>query len=170
MTSPLRRRKLRRTLAVALVAAAVIVVVLVVLVAAGVLVLPSNSPKPVTITSVTLHILQGEGPNGIGWFGASYVNYSAATGNDYPMTVAPGGTWGVSWSVQNFDNSSASHTIYSVVADAPFVIASTSPSMPFLVVSGLDSHTLLSITVAAPSTPGITYADVMIIVNAQTPS
>jgi hypothetical protein len=168
MTSPQRRRKMRRAIAAAVVAVAALLVVLVVLVAAGVLVLPSNNPKPVTITSVTLHILQGGVSNGSGWFGPSYVNYSAATGQEYPVSVAPGGTWGVSWGFLNLDNSGASHTIYSVTANAPFTIASTTPPMPDVIPPGSD-HNTLSIVVAAPSTAGATYT-VTIIVNAETPS
>jgi len=151
--SPRGRRTLRRVIFLAIVVVAVVVVVLVALVAEGVLVLPSNSPAPVTISYVHLQILEGNGSNQLPWFGPSFINYSAA--EEYPIHVAPGGTWSVVWNFINFD--SVAHTVSKVGTPTPlFTIGAIQPALPYTLPAGND-HGALAIDVTAPSTPGATY-------------
>jgi hypothetical protein len=164
MTSALRRRAMRRWIAVAVAVAAILVVVLVVLISVGVLVLPTKTSAPVTITSVELKVSQGTTGSGVPWFVPGYVNYTGVEG--YPIQVAPGTSWTVAWEFTAFD--SVNHTIYRVSPSAPFVIASTNPAVPCLVPADTDKGTL-SIVVTAPSDPGATYS-LTLTVDTLTPS
>lgn len=153
-----RRRRARRRLVFLLVAvAAVIVVVLLLLIALGVLVLPASTPTPVTVTSVTVKIIEGTTATGAPWFGQTQINYTGAEG--YPYQIGPGKSWSVPIeSLTNFD--SQNHSIYTVTPTSPFVIQKTIPTIPK---SGLlflphEDEYALSIYVTAPNTPGRSYA------------
>jgi hypothetical protein len=155
---PLRRRALRRFITIALIAVAIVVIVLVALVAGGVLVVPSHSATPVTISSVHL-VIQEENSSGGPWFGAWSINYTGAEG--FPIHVAPGGVWWIVWeNIFNFD--SVNHTIYRVTPSSPFTIASTVPALPDNVLWGSEGGNL-QINVATPSTPGATYAVTLVV-------
>jgi len=156
-----RRRTIRQIITVSVVAAAAIVVILLVLILEGVLVLPSNSPAPVTIDSVQLQIHQGTTANGLTWFGPSIINYTTA--ESYPVQVAPGGSWEVDWAFQNFDNHY--HNITQVLPQSPFTLGGTTPGLPYQVGPDADQCTL-TITVQAPSTAGTTYSLVTVVVYA----
>jgi hypothetical protein len=159
--SPRGRRAFRRTIFLAVLVVAIVVVVLVALIAENVLVLPSNTPAPVTISYVDLKILEGNGANNEPWFGPNFINYSGGEG--YPIQVTPGGTWTVVWTFINFDN--VTHTVYKVATPTPlFTIASTLPGLPYSLPAGND-HGALAISVTAPSSPGATYA-VTVVVDA----
>lgn len=158
-----RRRAIRQVIAVAVVTAAAIVVILLVLILEGILVLPSNSPAPVTIDAVQLQIHEGDTASGLPWFGPSEVNYTEAEG--YPVQVAAGGSWEVNWAFQNFDNHY--HNITAVLPQSPFTLASTIPTLPYQVGPDADQCTL-TISVQAPSTPGTTYDLVTVVVYSGT--
>jgi hypothetical protein len=156
--APLGRRGLRRFITIAVVVVAIVVVVLVGLVAGGVLVLPSNSPAPVTISSVHLVIQEGN-TSSVPWFGPWSINYTANEG--FPLEVPSGETWSVVWAnFFNFD--SVNHTIYSVTPSHPFTIAYTLPALPHIVAAASEGSNL-GIYVAAPSTPGATYAVTLVV-------
>jgi len=170
--NPLRRRSLRRAIFAAVAIATVVVVVLVALVAAGVLVLPSNSTAPVTITSVHLVIEQGKNANNVSWLGPSSINMTAG----YPYQVAPGANWSVSWFIQSFDT--VNHSVYKVIpTSVPKTTAGTNFTiggyqvagnwvrLPF-VVPPLDEVSF-QIFVAAPNQPGGSFA-LTLTVNALT--
>lgn len=147
-----RRSAVRRVVTYLIIAAAILVVVLVALIGLGVLVLPSNSSAPVTISSVHLEIEQGVTSNGDPWLGPSSINYTSAEG--YPIQVDPGKTWSVVWTFINFDD--VSHNITLVTPSAPFAKPATQPSLPYGIYAGDEGA--LSIILTAPSTPGATYA------------
>lgn len=157
------RRQVRQLLTIVVAIAAAIVVVLLVLIAAGVLVLPAKSPTPVTITSVTLEIREGNTSGGMPWFGPSTVVYNS-TDSNYPLSVAPGGTWKIVWVFDNFDNHF--HNISQVLPAAPFTLGTTQPNLPYEVLPG-EEDCALAILPVAPSTPGASY-HVTIVVAAQT--
>lgn len=155
---PRRRRALRRGISVGVVAAAIVVVVLLSLIWGGVLVLRSNSPTPVTISSVHL-VIEEENSSTGPWLGPWSINYTGAEG--FPLHVAPGGTWSIVWeTIINFD--SVNHTISKVSPSSPFTIASTLPALPLHLLADSEGGNL-AITVAAPSTPGGTYAVTLIV-------
>lgn len=137
-------------------AAAVVVAALLVLVATGVL-RPSSAPStdPVTVSEVHWTIIQGTVPGNSsqGWFGPNEYNYTHAEG--YPLEVAAGGTFTVSWVVSNVGG--ASHTVYSVAAGAPFVVVSSHPALPLAVPAGEDDATFV-FTIQAPNSPGGGFA------------
>lgn len=160
-----RRRAIRQVIAVSVIVAAAIVVILLVLILEGILVLPSNSPSPVTIDSVQLQIHEGNTASGLPWFGPSEINYTEAEG--YPVQVVPGGSWAVDWAFENFDNHY--HNITAVYPQSPFTLASTTPPLPYQVGPDADQCTL-TISVQAPSTPGTTYDLVTVVVYAGTVS
>jgi len=162
--SPRSRRTVRRLIFFAVIAVAIVVVALVALVADGVLVLPSNSSAPVTITSVHLEIDQGNTSGGHPWFGPSSIYYGAANG--YPLSVAAGASWSVVWTFINFDD--VAHTVYKVSPATPFTIGTTQPTLPYSVPAGYDDGAL-AINVIAPSNPGATFA-VTLVVQAETVS
>jgi len=160
-----RRQTLRRVIGWAVVAVAIFVVILVALVAGGVLVLFSNSPPPVTISSVHLIIQEGNTTSGVPWFGPWSINYTSAEG--FPLQVAPGNTFTIVWAnVINFD--SMPHTMYKVNPSSPFTIASTLPALPHTVPQDSTDFNL-AISVGVPSTGGSTYA-VTLVVDCVTPS
>lgn len=149
-----RRLARRQAITIAVAAAAVVVVVLTVLIAAGVLVLKSPSPAPVTISSVELHIIQGENASSSEpWFGPSYINYTTADG--YPKQVAPGATWEIPWTFITFYN--GTREIYSVGPanstvnpdDSTFTAPSTVPALPAFIAS--TDHGYMEIYETAPS-------------------
>lgn len=160
--SPLRRRALRRGIAIAIAVVAVIVVVLLGLIAGGILVLPAPpSPTPVTVSYVVLQIQQGNTSDGVPWFGPSPINITTG----FPLSVTPGGTFSVVWlNFFNFD--SVNHTINRVTPSAPFRPVSTIPTLPFLVAYDSGDHNL-QINIQAPSPGGGTYV-VTVIVTALT--
>jgi len=147
-----RRMSRHPLLTVSIIVAAIVVVVLVALIAFGVLVLPSNSPAPVTIQSVHLKVIEGNTSQGDPWLEPNIVNYNSSEG--YPHSLAPGATWTVVWQFINFDD--ASHNITFVSPSAPFAKPAVYPSLPYGVRAG-DEGTL-AMTLTAPSTPGVTYA------------
>ena len=166
--------KLRRrhfwTIAVGI--AAVLLVVLLSLIALGVLVLPGGSgPAPVTVTAVDFTLQQGtlSRPCGNasepGWFGASTFMYTGVAGNPF-VVVAPGGSFSVPLELENYDNNP--HTLYSVQADAPFTVTSTSPTLPANLYACQDDA-LLEIYFTAPTTAGATLT-LFVMVNALGPS
>ncbi len=168
--NPHRMRKRIIFTLVAIVAA--FVVVLLALIVAGVLVLPSHTPAPVTIRSVSVQFLQGTTPSGALWFHVAWYNLSTAEG--YPLTVSSGGTWHLQVPVTNWD--SLNHTIYDVAPNstsgaAGFRVVGTSPATPATVpgIGYEEGEYYLSVVVAAPSTPGSSY-QVGLVLNAQTPS
>lgn len=134
-------------------AVAIVLVVLVTLVAAGVLVLKPSTSATITVSEVELHILQGSLAGGGGWFGPSFINYTAAEG--YPIQVAVGGSWSVSWMFDNLDN--ANHTVYTVGPTPPFTIAASSPALPHTVAAGAD-RALITFTLGVPGNATGTYA------------
>lgn len=162
MSSPRGRRR-RRAIFIAVAIAAVVVVVLVALVATGVLVLPSNTPAPVTITSVHLIIEEGTTASGQPWFVPTTINMT----NGYPFQLSPGANWSVPWSSINLDVNT--HSVYKVI---PTSVPKTSPgtnftiggfatatgwvALPYQVPGGSDFA--LSIYVAAPNDPGSSFA------------
>jgi len=147
-----RRARRHPLLTVSIIAAAVVVVVLVALIAFGVLVLPSKGPAPVTIQSVHLKVIEGNTSQGDPWLEPKVVNYSSSEG--YPHTLAPGATWTVVWQFINFDD--VSHNVTFVSPSAPFAKPAVVPALPYGVRAG-DEGTL-TMTLTAPSTPGVTYA------------
>ncbi|MGP8075553.1 MAG: hypothetical protein ACLP8Y_02290 [Thermoplasmata archaeon] len=149
--NPRGRRRLRRILTYAVIAVAILVVVLLALVEGGVLVLSSNSPAPVTISSVHLVISEGS-TAGTPWFGPSSINYTAAEG--YPIQVSPGGSWTVVWTFFSLDTKP--HNVTGVFPFSPFTLKSTMPGLPYAVAPGDDGALAMSIT--APSSAGGTYA------------
>lgn len=158
--SSFRRRSVRRVLTFVIAAVAIVVVVLLALIAEGILVLPSNSPAPVTISSVQLQIDQGVTVNGDPWLGPSIINYTSAEG--YPIQVAPGGTWSVAWTFINFDNVPLTISQVSPHPSPPFSNPTTVPSLPYTVAAG-DDDGALSIIVTAPSDPGATYSVILVV-------
>lgn len=161
--SPPGRRTARRVIVYLVIAVAVIVVVLVAMIGLGVLVLPSNTPAPVTISSVHLVIEQGTTPGGAPWFGPGSINYTSAEG--YPIQVTPGGTWSVVWTFINFDVHGHNITQVTAGPNPPFTKPSTLPALPYAI-AALDDDGLLSITVTAPSTPGATFAVTLTVYSA----
>jgi hypothetical protein len=154
-----RRQSLRRWITWAVIAAAIVVAVLVALVAGGVLVLFSNSPTPVTISSVHLVIQEDNTSSGVGWFGPWSINYTQAEG--FPIQVAPGNTFSIVWeNVINFD--SVPHSIYRVTSSPPFTIASTLPALAHTVPQDSGDFNL-AISVGVPSSPGGTYAVTLVV-------
>jgi hypothetical protein len=147
-----RRVSRHPLLTVSIIAAAIVVVVLVALIAFGVLVLPSNGPAAVTIQSVHLKVIEGNTSQGDPWLEPNVVNYTSAEG--YPHSLAPGATWTVVWQFINFDD--VSHNVTFVAPSAPFAKPAVVPSLPYGVRAG-DEGTL-TMTLTAPSTPGVTYA------------
>ena len=164
MSSPGRRRALRRGLSVAIAVVAAILVVLLVLVAFGVLTLPtSHTPAPVTVLQVELVIQQGNTSSGVPWFGPSPIYFT----NGFPLQVAPGGVFSVVWSnFLNFDK--YNHTINRATPNLPFTLSSTIPALPHTVAFDSEGNNL-AIYLQAPSTPGDSYS-VTVIVSALTES
>jgi len=155
-----QRRKLRQWLSLGVMAAAIVVVVLLALIWGGVLVLRSNAPAPVTISSVHL-VIQEQNTSTGPWLGPWSINYTGAEG--FPLQVAPGSTWSIVWeTIINFDN--VSHTISKVSPTHPFTVASTLPALPLTIPADSEGGNL-AIYLAAPSTPGATYA-VTVVVDA----
>lgn len=155
MSTP-RRRTRHRWFTFLIIAAAIVVVVLVALIGFGVLVLPSKSPAPVTISSVQLVVHQGLTSNGDPWLGRSWINYTGAEG--YPIQVAAGSTWSVVWTFINFDD--VPHNITQVSPSLPFAQPTTQPPLPYAVGAGDDDGSL-AIILTAPNNPGATYAVVL---------
>jgi hypothetical protein len=144
--------KHRQLWTIAVGVGAIIVVALLVLVALGILVLPGTpAPAQVTVTEVQFTILQG-GANstGFGWFGQGTFNYSGVV-NGYPFTVAPGGSFTVPVTLENFDNNS--HVIYSVQAAGAFIFKGSTPTLP-ATVPALEDDAALIFAFVAPSNPG----------------
>ena len=155
--NPLRRRTLRRLLTIGLIVAAVVVVVLLILIASGILVLPSKSPAPVTITYVHLTVIENVTAGGYPWFGPTSrsINFT----NGFPLQVAPGKTFSVVWA--NFANlDSVPHTLnglsWTTTPAASVTKAATLPALPYTVPAEANDNNL-QITFTVPSTPGATY-------------
>ena len=168
--NPHRMRKRIIFTLVAIVAA--FVVVLLALIVAGVLVLPSHTPAPVTIESVSVQFLQGKTASGEWWFKVQWYNLS--TGEGYPLTVGSGATWHLQIPLTNWD--SMNHTVFDVAPNASsgaagFKVVGTNPPTPTSVPGEgyEEGEYYLSVVVAAPSKPGTSY-QVGLVLNAQTPS
>jgi hypothetical protein len=157
----MKRRALRRMLAVLVIAVAIIVVVLLVLIGAGVLVLPAKSPAPVTIDAVHLVVHQGNTSGGVPWLGDASIYYNS-TNSNYPLQVAPGGSWTVDWTFINFDNHY--HNITGVIPRAPFTLGSTQPTIPVELPPNAEGLGL-GISVVAPNSAGASYPLVTIVVE-----
>jgi hypothetical protein len=153
-----RRPNRRRLLGVAVACAAAVIVVVLVLIGLGVIILPSPSPATLTITEVQWTILQGNDPDGRGWFGDSPINETNQNG--LPLHVDSGNTFSVAVALVG----SADHTIYSVIAASPFRTLSTSPALPFTT-TGVDDF-VLSATVAAPTVSSSSSYVIVLTVNA----
>lgn len=147
------RLKRRNLWTIGVVVAVGFVAVLLVLIGAGVLVLPSGStPARVTVASANFDLVQGTNASGKPWFGPSPIVYSGAV-NGFPFTVAPGGSFSLALSLDNYDD--AAHTLYSVTATAPFHYVSSSPGVPVVIPANEDSA-LMDMVFTAPSTGGTT--------------
>jgi len=153
-----RRRLVRRLITIGVVVVSVIVVVLLVLVVEGILVVPSNNPAPVTITSVQLEIRQGNTSSDVPWFGPGTVSYTSANG--YPIDVAPGASWKVVWLFMNFDNHF--HNITGVFPRTPFTLGGTEPALPDQIAPNAEGLAL-AMFITAPSTPGATYSVTVVV-------
>ncbi len=138
-----------------------VVVLLLVLIGIGWLVLPSSPAKEVTVVGVEWKILQGTTPTGIGWFGPDTINVTGTGG--FPISVSTGGSFVASLILSNLD--STNHTVYSVLANSPFHVSRTSPTLPNTVVSGEDDWTF-AVTVSVPSSPSASSVTVVLTVNA----
>ena len=129
-----------------------VLALLLVLVGTGTLRLPSRSPGPsVTVSSVNWSVLEGQIPNGRGWFGPAEFNYTSATGWK-PATFSSGGRLQISWGVVNYDNTT--HQIYSVTVSPPFELAGTGTPLPMFVGIGDDGNTLVVYVTTSSSTSG----------------
>jgi len=146
----MRRWNRRRVLNVAVVIAAVVVALIVLLIVLGYLVLPTSPSGEVTLYGVHWEVQQGTTSGGQGWFGPSQFNYSFSEG--YPVEVTPGGTVSIPWAFSNYD--AVNHTVLTILVGAPYTLVGTSPSLPAVVPSGTDDA-FLSVTVQAPSSPGL---------------
>jgi len=161
------RKRLRRVINFAVIAAAIIVVVLVVLIAGGVLVLPGSSPAPVTITSVEIHVEQGNTSSGSPWFGTGSLNTTYTIG--YPAQIKAGSTFDVPTSLVNYD--SHNHSLQTVQihsrpsANSQFV--SSSPALPVNIPVGFETQDF-TVYISAPSTPGVSYV-LVVVISAITP-
>lgn len=126
--------------------AVAVVVALIALIGLGVLVLPSVAAPTVTVSSVTLHIVEGNDSFGWGWFGNSTQVLGAMDG--YPAQVASAGHFNVPIDLPVEDN--RNHTAVSLSVAAPFLLTSTYPLLPHEVTLG-DEDWLLTVTLQAPS-------------------
>jgi hypothetical protein len=156
----MRRRTLRRALTVGVIAAAIVVVVLLILILDGVLVLPSHSPAPVTIQAVHLLVHQGNTSGGVGWVGLGSIYWNSSNSN-YPVQVAPGGSWTVVWVFQNFDK--VFHNITAVLPQGGFTRGITVPPLPDQLPPNTEGLSL-QIPIIAPNNPGAVYAMVTVVV------
>lgn len=129
--------------------ATVVVVVLLVMIGLGVLVLPSTPPSTITITKVVWTIQQGETSSGIGWFGPN--ERIANNSSGLPLRVTLGHSFTVLLPLTDLD--SVNHTIQTVSVVSPFALVSTSPSVPALVISGMDDF-LISVTLGTSGASG----------------
>jgi len=143
--------KLRRSrlLEFAVVGATAVVVVLLVLIGIGYLVLPASTVAPVTVSGTRYSILEGTNASGHFWFGPNNLSYPGLNG--YPLSVAPGSSFGVPIVLWNHDF--VNHTVYSVFVDSPFVYHGSHPAVPIVVPAGEDSANFV-FTISAPSDPG----------------
>jgi hypothetical protein len=157
----LRRRRL---VSLGVVAATAVVVVLVALIGLGYLVLPQSASAPITISETQWTILEGTNASGGYWFGPNTLSYPGLNG--YPLSVAPGSTFGVPIVLWNHDN--ANHTVYSVLVGLPFTYVRSDPPVPIVVPAGEDSASF-EFWVTAPSEPGASLM-VTITINALNPS
>ena len=144
-------RRRRRLWTILVSAAAALVAVLVALIATGYLVLPSASPsQPVTVTGLSVTLVQGTNASGGEWFGPSHYGYSGING--FPYTIGAGQSFQIPITLENYDN--ASHTLSRVVAASPFHTLGCSPNVP-VPVPALEDDATLEVTVGAPSTSGL---------------
>jgi len=140
--SPRRRRLWEFLIAIA----ASVLIFLLVLIGAGILTLPTAPPATVTVTAAQWRIIEGTSATGLGWFGPSTLNSTAADG--FPYTVSSGGVFTLDRLLSNGDD--VNHTIYLVTVQPPFTIGSFTPGTPFSVPSGEDDF-VFSMTLVAPT-------------------
>ncbi|MGD0257829.1 MAG: hypothetical protein ABSB90_08140 [Thermoplasmata archaeon] len=150
-----------RWLNLALGLAAGVVAILVVLVATGVLFLPPSGTTEVRIVGVEWTIEQGTTASGFGWFGPNTINQTDTAG--LPFSVSPGNSFVLVLGLSNLD--SVNHTIHSVTATSPFVVTSTTPATPRVVLAGEDDW-FLRVFLTAPSVSTTTSFTVDLTVDA----
>lgn len=146
MTLRLTRRRFWQ---LAIGVATVVVVGLLVMIGLGVLVLPSTAPEKITISEVHWTIIQGTTSTGFGWFGPS--ERIANNSSGLPLRVTLGHSFTVLLPLTDLD--SVNHTIQTVTVVSPFNVMGTSPSVPALVISGMDDF-LISVTLGTSGASG----------------
>ncbi len=146
--------KARQIWTLAVIAGALVLVVVISLIAAGVLVLPGTpAPSPVTVTEVTVNVLQGKNASGDPWFGPSPFNYTGVA-NGYPYHVSPGASFTIAVSLNNVDRSN--HTIYSIIAAPPFTLIGChpNPDPTPVIVPALSDDVFFQLSFTAPNSAG----------------
>jgi len=99
-----------------------------------------SSASEVTVTQVRLNVTPA-----VYWFSPTSINISRG----YPIRLAPGATWEVTWA---FDLEDAGMSVKSVSVNLPFSVNHTSPALPATFSSA--GNGTLSIFLTAPDTPG----------------
>lgn len=143
---PMRRPTRRQWWLIVDGIAVAVVVGLLVLIGLHVLVLPPAAGPTVTVTSVTLNIVEGNDSYGWGWFGNSTRTLGANDG--FPTQVGSGGTFTVPLNLPIQDNKN--HTASGISAAPPFFVSETAPVLPSEIHLG-DEDWQLTVTVLAPS-------------------
>ena len=126
--------------------AVAVVATLIALIGLGVLVLPSTAAPTVTVSSVTLHIVEGNDSFGWGWFGNSTQVLGAQDG--YPVQVGSGGHFTATLDLPVEDNHN--HSAVSISAASPFWVTGTRPQLPAQATIG-DEDWVLEVIVQVPS-------------------
>jgi hypothetical protein len=108
--------------------------------------LPASTAE-VTVTGATFHIVEGKMADDFYYFGPPEVNYTTG----FPFTTTPGAQFTIAFEVDNFDTE-FTHSIITAQVDPPFLLVSTSPTLPAAFETLDDS--LLIFTFEAPQASG----------------
>ncbi|MHB8351554.1 MAG: hypothetical protein ACYDFT_02520 [Thermoplasmata archaeon] len=130
-----------------LISAALLAVLLLLIVFLSVDIAP---PRNVTVTRAEV-IIAGQGTDtaGMGWFGASPMNYSGAP-NGFPFVDRVGQTF--NFSIQMINNDAHPHNLSAAAVNAPFRLVGYTPTLPYYVADHEDF--LMDLKILTPSQPG----------------
>lgn len=92
---------------------------------------------------------QGNGTGGMGWFGASPINYTGPL-NGFPFTAGVGQRF--NFSIQMNNDDLHPHNLSAAAVGAPFRLSGYTPPLPYYV--GDHEDFLLDLQVLMPSQPG----------------